>query len=455
MEPNGRLRERLDEADCGNAQFARWVNAIGAEQGVHLTYGKTSVARWLEGATPHWPTPRLVAEALSRKLGHQVAVSDLGWKDRSLPVERVSDGSGFDEAGEARLRAVAGLTGRDLERRTFLRGAAFMAGAFAGPALLATTVPAPPLLAKSGTRRISLSDVETIRETVNHFRGLEQRFGGGGRLRNQVVRYLQGEVSAALDGSFSVAVGQEWFGAVSELTRLVGYMSFDAGRHALAQRYYVESLGLAHAAADPIQSALTLSCMSFQEVHLGEGRQAVALARVALLSDRSALTPALTSMLHAIEARGLALLGEERACTEALRRAESELDRSSPGEEPAWLRYFPPAELSHHAAHCMRDLSHPTDAYHLAAAALAGYGESAVRSRGFARTVQATALLQQREVDAACDAAADALDIAGRVRSARSVDWLKDFHVRLRPYEREQAAREFSERARPVLTAAS
>jgi hypothetical protein len=244
------------------------------------------------------------------------------------------------------------------------------------------------------------------------------------------------------------------FAAVAELARLVGYMTFDAGRHALAQRYYIQSLGLAHAADDPVETALTLSCMSFQAVHLSDGREAVALARAGLRSDQGALTPGASSMLHAIEGRGLALLGEERACAMALRAAEVDLDRSSADEEPAWLRYFDPAELTHHAAHCMRDLGHPEDAHDLAGEALSGYPESSVRSRGFVRTIQATALLQQQEVDAACAAALEALDIAGRIRSARSVDWLRDFQTRLRPYERVMAAREFTERSRPLLTRA-
>ncbi len=454
MRPNSRLRELLDEADCDYGQLARWVNAVGEERGLHLTYGKSSVSRWLDGAEPHWPSPSLIAEVLGRKVGYDVAVSDLGWKDRAVPAGRPGDGISLETTPRGSLRTLADLAGKDLERRTFLRGAAFAAGAFAGPALLAMTVPASQLLPTRGRRRLTLADAETVRETVSHFRALDQRFGGGGRLRAQVVRFLHGEVSAASDGSFSTAVGQDMFAALAELARLVGYMTFDTGRHALAQRYYIQSLGLAHAADDAVETALTLSCMSFQAVHLGDGREAVALARAALMSERGALTPGVGSMLHAIEGRGLALLGEERACAVALRSAEVDLDRSAADDEPAWLRYFHPAELTHHAAHSMRDLGHPADAHDLAGEALSGYPESSVRSRGFVRTIQATALLQRQEVDAACAAALEALDIAGRVRSARSVDWLRDFQARLRPYAQVVAAREFTERSRPLLTRA-
>ena len=454
MRPNSRLRELLEEADCDYGQLARWVNAVGKEHDLHLTYGKSSVSRWLDGVEPRWPTPRLVAEVLGRKVGYDVAVSDLGWKDRGLPAGGPGDGISLETTPRAILRTLASLAGKDLERRTFLRGVAFTGGASAGPALLATTVPASQLLATQGRRRLTVADAETVRETVNHFRALDQRFGGGGRLRTQVVRFLHGEVSAALDGSFSTAIGQDMFAAVAELSRLVGYMTFDAGRHALAQRYFIQSLGLAHAAGDAVETALTLGCMSFQAVHLGDGREAVALSRAGLMSQPGALSPGVSSMLHAVEGRGLALLGEERECATALRAAEADLDRSPVEAEPAWLGHFGPAELTAHAASCMRDLSHPADAHDLAGEALSGYPDSAVRSRGFARTVQATALLQQQEVEGACAAALEALAIAGQLRSARSVDLLRDFQTRLAPYERVMAAREFSERSRPLLARA-
>jgi hypothetical protein len=192
MPPNDRLRELLDEAGCSNAQLARWVNAVGEEQGLHLTYGKNSVARWLAGAEPHWPTAGLVVEAFSRNLGYEVVVSDLGWRDRGIPAGRSSDGSALEPTPAGGLRTVASLAGRDLERRTFLRGAAFAAGAFAGPALVATTVPASQRLSAAGSRRLAVADADAVRETVNHFRRLDQRFGGGGRLRIQVVNFLQG-----------------------------------------------------------------------------------------------------------------------------------------------------------------------------------------------------------------------------------------------------------------------
>lgn len=245
MARNARLRELLDEAGCSNAQLARWVNDLGRERRPEsrLTYGKTSVARWLGGSEPHWPTPSLVAEVLTRRLGYDVRIADLGWHDRALPRAAVADGLGLERSGILQLRTAADLVAKDLERRTFLRGVAFVAGAFAGPALVATTVPAPSGVSGAGVRAVSMADVDAVRATVSHYRGLDQQYGGAGALRSQVVRYLQGEISSTLDGTFSPSVGRQLFAAVAELVRLAGYMTFDAGRHALAQRYFVQSSG--------------------------------------------------------------------------------------------------------------------------------------------------------------------------------------------------------------------
>jgi hypothetical protein len=123
---------------------------------------------------------------------------------------------------------------------------------------------------------------------------------------------------------------------------------------------------------------------------------------------------------------------------------------------PPWLAYFTDAELAAHAATCLRDLGKPAPGVEpFVESALRAYDPSCVRSRGFAHTVLATAHLAGRgpgvDVEAACGSADKALDIAGRVHSARAKQHLADFVRRLRPCLAEPAAREFAERAGPVL----
>ncbi|MGH4015933.1 MAG: hypothetical protein ACRDSL_18830 [Pseudonocardiaceae bacterium] len=97
-------------------------------------------------------------------------------------------------------------------------------------------------------------------------------------------------------------------------------MSSDVGRDALAQRYYIQALDLAMGTGDRLYAAFVLATMSRMTVRIGEntltehdtlrhGRQGAALARAGLTITQGAATPALAAELHALEARGLALLG--------------------------------------------------------------------------------------------------------------------------------------------------
>jgi hypothetical protein len=354
----------------------------------------------------------------------------------------------------ATLTLAAELSGQDMRRRNFLAGSGFAVAAFAQPTLYAMTVPAVPVPAAESGRRVGMPDIETIHDTIRHFRRLDQSHGGG-RLRVQVVGILHEEVAAAQRASYSEKVGRELFSALAEMTCLAAYMTLDAGRHALAQRYYVQALNLSRHAEDALLSGYVLSCMSFQATYLGHARDGVALAAAAQLRAGDRAMPGATAMFKALEARAHALLGDEAASAAALAAAEHQLGRSLPGDGPPWLTYFTSAELAAHTASCLRDLGKPAAGVEpQVACALDAYDPVCVRSRGFAHIVLATAHLAAPpaiDVEAACGAADKALDIAGRVRSARVREHLADFLQRLQPYHAEPAAREFAERARPVL----
>ena len=63
------------------------------------------------------------------------------------------------------------------------------------------------------------------------------------------------------------------------------------------------------------------------------------------------------ALLHAAEARGHGVLGEVRACTASLVRAERALEAARPGDDvPHWARFFDEAQLADEFGHCHRDL---------------------------------------------------------------------------------------------------
>src|SRR5579872_6196878 len=80
--PGCALRRLLAEAGWSGAELARAVNAVGAETGVALRYGRASAAQWLSGARPRSPAPALIAEALSRRLERAVTPAETGLASR-------------------------------------------------------------------------------------------------------------------------------------------------------------------------------------------------------------------------------------------------------------------------------------------------------------------------------------------------------------------------------------
>ncbi|MFJ8627407.1 regulator [Kitasatospora sp. NPDC093550] len=296
--------------------------------------------------------------------------------------------------------------------------------------------------------RVGRGDIAAIRAVGDLFRALDHAYGGG-HARQALVRYLESEAEPMLRGRYGEQIGRALFGAVADLTRLAGWTSFDIAAHGLAQRYFVQALRLSQAAGDRALGGYVLVTMSQQAVHLGHGREAVQLARVAQQGVGTAVPPVVQSLMHAAEARGHGLLGDVRSCTTALVRAERALAASRTGDElPSWARYFDEAQLSDEFAHCYRDLQQWRTAAQHAEKSLRLRSPAYARSRIFCRLVLATARLGMGDLDEACTMATDALRAAGEMRSARSLEYVRDFHRRLTPYRGSPVARAFEETAR-------
>ncbi|MFF2350218.1 regulator [Kitasatospora sp. NPDC058115] len=337
-------------------------------------------------------------------------------------------------------------------------GAAAQAGAAALGARVPTQSRRPPIAVEppyhdAGREqrpalRVGRGDIAAIRAVGDLFRALDHAYGGG-HARQALVRYLESEAEPMLRGRYGEQIGRALFGAVADLTRLAGWTSFDIAAHGLAQRYFVQALRLSQAAGDRALGGYVLVTMSQQAVHLGHGREAVQLARVAQQGVGTAVPPTVQALLHAAEARGHGLLGDVRSCTTALVRAERALAAARTGDDlPSWARFFDEAQLSDEFAHCYRDLQQWRTAAQHAEKSLRLRSPAYARSRIFCRLVLATARLGMGDLDEACGMATDALRAAGEMRSARSLEYVRDFHRRLTPYRGSPVARAFEETAR-------
>ncbi|GGJ97033.1 hypothetical protein GCM10011583_30710 [Streptomyces camponoticapitis] len=295
-------------------------------------------------------------------------------------------------------------------------------------------------------QRVGSGDVAALRSVGELFRTLDQAYGGG-HARQALVRYLEHECEPMLRGVYGESTGRRLFAAAADLTRLAGWTSYDIAAHGLAQRYFVQALRLSQAAGDRAYGSFVLITMSRQAVYLGHGREAVQLARVAQQGVGSSAPPVVQALLHSVEARGHAVLTEARACTASLARAERALESARPGDEvPHWASTFDEGQLADEFGHCYRDLQQYRASVQHAERSLQLRSPAFARSRLFCRVVLACGRLGLGELDQACALGAEAAQQATEIRSARAVDYVRDFERRLEPYREAAAVRNYRDR---------
>ncbi len=463
---NTALQELLDEAEMSHGALGRAVVAAGARADSNVGTNATSVRRLLEGCQPRWPVPKLVAAVLSQRLQREVSVTECGFVDCSPPGEDPYAGLRCACPLEGTVRTIIELSGRDMRRRKLLLGSAFSAAAFTEPALFAMTIPPAESTARAAGRRVGMAEVQILTEQVTHLSRLDYQYGSG-RLREQAVRLLHREANTVLHGSYSEKTGKALLIAVAQASRLAGRMALDVGRHSLAQRYYIQALNLAMSAGDQLYAANVLQQMSRMTVQRGQnalaeqdrlwhGREAVALARAALGLAQDTVTPVLAAQLHALEGRGLALLGDARAARHAVLDAERHYERSRPDEEPPWLGFYTEATLAADLGCCLREAGEPTQAITLSTAALHDYEPWRVRSRSLVQTDLASAHLLGRDLEQAAALGRDALRTAAELNSTRTRERLRTLQRQMHPLRSASPhLRELDERITAFLTRAT
>ncbi|MFC8533028.1 sporulation protein [Streptomyces sp. NPDC057249] len=516
--PNEKLGTVLALAGISNAGLARRVNDLGAQRGLTLRYDKTSVARWVsKGMVPQGAAPHLIAAAIGAKLGRPVPLHEIGLADADpapevglafprdvdaavrsatelyrldLAGRRAGSGGIWQSlAGSFSVSAYATPASRWLispadpsVARTPATvggqppgahgapGAHSPAGAPAQPgtpaspaqatgtatghSLLIPAQPGPESGADASALRVGHSDVSKLREAAQDARRWDSKYGGGDWRSSMVPECLRVDAAPLLLGSYSDEVGRALFGAAAELTRLAGWMAFDTGQQEAAQRYYIQALRLARAAADVPLGGYVLASMSLQATYRGFADEGVDLAQAAVERNRGLATARTMSFFRLVEARAHAKANDAPAAGAALKASESWLERSREGDaDPAWLGFYSYDRFAADAAECHLDLKAPRQVRRFTEQALSRPTEEFVRSHGLRLVVSAVAELESGNLDAACAAGTRAVEVAGRISSARTTEYVRDLLHRLEPYGDEPRVVELRERARPLLVA--
>jgi len=447
QQPNQRLMTLMAEAGCSNKGLARRITDLAAKRTLRMVrVDHNDVRKWRNlGMLPDRPKPDLIADILGELLDRTVSLTDIGMaraestRDLSLHFEPV-----MSEIAPAADR----LWTLDSEG-VLCSDAAISAAALISPTFQWLTAP-PMDLAAGGPRQVGGGDVAALTDMAWMFEAAEFRRGGG-HVRASAVQFLRRQISPLLHGQFSDEVGRRLFAVAGQMALLVGDMSYDVANHALARRYFVLALNLAHASGDRTLGAAILVRMSHQATYLGEYREAADMARAARIGGGANLPSTAIAATAAIEARALSAAGDAKACDRALRQAETSFDRHGCDEDSGWFRYFDEAELLDEFGHCFRDLGRFPQAAAFAEEALTKSSPAYPRSRVFTRMVLATALLQSGDPDSACAEALCALTEMEGIQSARVRRYLADFYARVQTSPGGSSTDEFTEQAASLL----
>ncbi len=244
-----------------------------------------------------------------------------------------------------------------------------------------------------------------------------------------------------MHGSYSEKTGRALLSAVASATTTAGWMSGDVGRHSLAQRYHIQALDLALRAGDRPYGANILAEASRLTVRIGEnapadqdtlrhGCQAVALARAGLIIIQGTAAPALAANLHAMEARGFALLGDAREARQAVAAAQRCYESVSP--EDAAL-FYTVNGFGGDLGKCLSGIGDTKQAITFGTMALHGCDPWAVRGLCVTQADLALTHLRGRDLEQAAAFGRDALRTAATLSSTITVERLRTLQRQAHP----------------------
>jgi hypothetical protein len=417
----------IEEAGLSNKGLASRVRAEATKIGHDASPGHQDVKRWLDGVKPRVETARCIAAALSAKLGRKVSLAEIGFDSPQddATVDLMDEGAHYQSTPERSIVLLDSLADADLADRRDITNALWVPTAT--PSIITGYLVGGPL--SEDLTLASVGDVATaerIRSTVRHLMDLDFQFGGG-HVRKLLLFFWKSEIVPALRESYPEPIRREIFSAAADAAEMVGWSAYDAGRHGAAQRYFVQGLRLAREANDRLKGGHILADLSHQANYLGHFDDAVKLARSAQLVTGGSAPATVASLFLAMEARGLASLGDASACAAVLHRAEQTFDRSNPDEDPEWISFFDSLELAGEASHCFRDLGKPEETERFTAQAI-DPKLTPPRTRAFISMVRADGALAGGNMDQAVSLATEAINLAGSLQSDRYLVYVANFY---------------------------
>ncbi|WP_328689946.1 hypothetical protein OHA74_12550 [Streptomyces phaeochromogenes] len=451
---NHQLKTLIDETGLPYDGIARALKAVASESGQRLGTNKSAVHHWTLGAVPQGATPGYLAEALSRRLGRRITREDVGLgsppggEDESIGLTL-----DFDP-----IETLTAIGSADVNRRRFLAASAFSMAA-SGLPLESVQEAAARTRSVSGGALAGHADVEAVRDMVKLFMDMDERHGGQ-HGRAAFVQYLITDVRDLCRARFSSEEARaEALSVASAAAHLCGWKAYDSGEQGLAQRYYMQSLGLARESGIPGQDGFVMRTMSQQGMKLHRPEHCLALAETGWARAKGRVDAQVEALFAVTHAHALAKTGQRQRALADVDRAHAALAAGAAAgdEAPFWaLVWGPPAATVHSRTakvfETLGDRGNSARSYATAAASRPG----ATYARIIALDLMAQAEQQAKQggIEQACATWDRAIDTMAGVKSTRTLKAVRSLRGDLRPYRSRgvRVAAELDERARVLLT---
>ncbi|MFJ2812942.1 sporulation associated protein [Streptomyces sp. NPDC087294] len=296
-------------------------------------------------------------------------------------------------------------------------------------------------------RLIGAEDLKELTDAAEQARVWDAQFGGANWRLSSIRRCLNERALPLLDTRHHEATARELFSVTAELSRVAAWAAFDSGHSAAAQQHFVQALRLARAGGDIEMGTYVLTTMALHTILEGAPDQALDMAQGAFHRGRYHASRRVLAFAKLTEARALARMGDATGASTALSRAESWLDKITPGaQDSPRLSYVTHSRLAADATEIFRDLRKPKAALGWSQQAGELSDVHQTRAVGLRMAVAATAACQARDLDQALDHTDQALALLQRVESTRARTHLEDVATALMPWAAEPRATAFLQR---------
>jgi hypothetical protein len=243
----------------------------------------------------------------------------------------------------------------------------------------------------------------------------------------------------------------------AQLAETVGSMSWDAGAHGDAQRYYVLAVQLAKLGGDDGLAAVALAALARQCFDLGRPGDGLEVVQLAQYGSRHSAGPLLRAMLATREGWAYAQIGETKAFHRSAGLAQDYFAETGT-DSCRWIRSFDAAELHGVLGARFRDLAmyDPLQARYAIdhiERALQLRDPNRLRNRAFDLIGLARAHLITNDLDQAVALIYEALPLTSQWMSGRVGMKLGDFHRESARFTSVPEVRQVRDTIRGLMTA--